>query len=264
MTTIEARPGSALRLGYAGEHLARQVKFPIGDWKRLYGEGVAELVYRPEWADQPYVVYTEFTGDELLWTLQRVYVEREGGGECQLIYSVNGAVVKKEIWVTVVEPALGEPGKHPTAEEQSYLGKVVQAGAAAQEGARRARDYAKQSAESARSILEMEVEATENKPGSMATVKKVILPFGDGILLRFGIPRGDKGDKGDPGEKGAKGDKGDPGATGPTGPQGPAGPQGPKGDTGPAGNDYVLTDEDRKAITADVLAHFPIYNGEVE
>lgn len=76
-------------------------------------------------------------------------------------------------------------------------------------------------------------------------------------------PKGDKGDpgpKGDAGETGPKGDRGPQGIPGPQGPkgdkgdiglQGETGPQGPKGDPG---NDYVLTDADKKDIAGMVDA----------
>jgi hypothetical protein len=98
-------------------------------------------------------------------------------------------------------------------------------------------------------------------------------------------PKGDKGDKGDTGPTGPKGDKGDKGDTGPqgeqgiqgiqgpkgdtgeTGPQGATGPQGPKGDTGatgpqgPAGNDYILTAQDKADIADIVIAELPTWTG---
>ena len=51
-----------------------------------------------------------------------------------------------------------------------------------------------------------------------------------------------------------KGDKGDPGEKGEPGVQGPQGEKGDTGATGPQGPAYVLTDEDRAAIVADVIA----------
>lgn len=51
-----------------------------------------------------------------------------------------------------------------------------------------------------------------------------------------------------------KGDKGDPGEKGEPGLQGPQGEKGDTGATGPQGPAYVLTDEDREAIVADVIA----------
>jgi hypothetical protein len=73
-------------------------------------------------------------------------------------------------------------------------------------------------------------------------------------------PKGDKGDtgpagpKGDTGERGDKGDRGPIGLTGPEGPQGIQGEQGLQGPIGPEGPAYVLTDEDKAAIVAAVLA----------
>lgn len=74
-------------------------------------------------------------------------------------------------------------------------------------------------------------------------------------------PQGEKGEKGDTGpagQDGAKGDKGDKGDTGATGPQGEQGPQGETGPQGPAGDDYVLTAQDKSDIAELV---FPAISG---
>lgn len=71
-------------------------------------------------------------------------------------------------------------------------------------------------------------------------------------------PQGPQGEPGKDGEQGPKGEQGQRGATGPQGPQGPQGEQGPQGiqgKTGPAGKDgedYVLTEEDKKEIAGMV------------
>lgn len=68
---------------------------------------------------------------------------------------------------------------------------------------------------------------------------------------------GEKGEKGDPGEKGEPGEKGDKGETGERGQQGIQGIQGEKGEPG---NDYILTETDKKEIAGIVLSSLP--NGD--
>lgn len=287
-TIIEARPGAALRLGYAGEHLARRVRFPIKEWREIYGAGTAELIYRPEWMDRPYLIARTQTDDALIWDIELTDVKQEGGGECQLLYIVGETVVKREIWITIVEPSLGEPGEAPTEPEKSYLGQIATEGASARQAAERARSYAGQAEKSAQKILTMEVTAVGLKPGALPYVENESLePFREGFRLKFGIPagapgaKGDKGDTGDTGPQGPQGPRGDrgfpgdrglqgiPGPQGPIGLTGATGPQGPKGDKGdtgaqgPKGDAYVLTAADRAEITAAVLAALPVYNGEV-
>lgn len=131
-----------------------------------------------------------------------------------------------------------------------------------------------------------------------AVQNRVIKNYVDEQVLL--IPKGDKGDKGDPGERGPQGEpgpKGETGAKGPqgeqgvqgiqgeTGPQGiqgeqgiqgiagPQGIQGEKGDTGetgatgpqgpqgPAGNDYILTAQDKEDIADIVISELPTWQG---
>ena len=74
--------------------------------------------------------------------------------------------------------------------------------------------------------------------------------------------QGPQGEKGDPGEQGPQGEKGDTGAQGPQGEKGDPGEQGPQGEKGdpgeqgPQGAPYTLTDMDKAAIVAEVLANF--------
>lgn len=81
----------------------------------------------------------------------------------------------------------------------------------------------------------------------------------DGIDGAVG-PQGEKGEKGDTGERGPIGEtgpQGERGATGPAGPEGPRGPQGYQGLQGPRGvpgNDYVLTEADKREIANLVYA----------
>ena len=76
---------------------------------------------------------------------------------------------------------------------------------------------------------------------------------------------GPQGPQGSVGPQGPQGIQGPQGEVGPQGPQGPVGPQGPQGETGPqgpqgvqgeAGNDYILTDDDKTDIaekTAELI-----------
>ena len=127
----------------------------------------------------------------------------------------------------------------------------------------------------------------------------VTVTLTDGSSTTFQIRNGSKGGKGDkgdpgetgaPGEDGAKGDKGDTGDNGVScthswngttltvtsasgtssadlkgdkGDKGDTGATGPKGDTGATGPAYTLTSADKTAITNQVLAAMPYYNGAV-
>lgn len=68
-------------------------------------------------------------------------------------------------------------------------------------------------------------------------------------------PQGETGPQGPPGEQGPQGPQGE---SGPQGPQGEPGPQGPQGEQGPPGENYVLTEQDKKDI-ADIVK---VFNGQ--
>ena len=86
-------------------------------------------------------------------------------------------------------------------------------------------------------------------------------------------PQGEQGPKGETGAQGPAGPQGETGLQGPIGPQGPkgdtgaTGPQGPKGDTGatgPQGPAYVLTEEDKAEIVADVVNEIPLVDPDTK
>ncbi len=270
MITVEARPGAALRLGYTGENLARRVRIPVGGWLQLYGrDGVFVLTVVRDGEVTPYPAVLEQEGDNLFWEIRGEDVAVDGTGECQLQYIVDGVVAKEEKWVTTVEPSMDAPGEYPEPPEKGWLQQVAQDGASARTAARLAGEHAETAARmadaaerSAKSVLDMEVQAESLPEGYEATVMKT--EEAGVVRLKFGIPAGQKGDTGPRGPKGETGATGATGPTGPTGPQGPRGETGATGQPGPKGDSYVLTSADKNEITAAVLAGLPIYNGEVE
>jgi len=247
MVTIEAKPGAALRLGYTGEHLARRIRFDIGEWKQLYGEGAAVLLALREGDAAPYAVMTEEEGDGVIWNLRREDVAIAGGGECELQYLVGNVVVKEERWITTVEPSMEEPGEYPESPEQGYLEQVAAEGAAARWAAREARyraDAAENSArkaeEAAEAVLNHKPEQPDQPELDVDQVQEIVETALEAAKESgaFDGPagpqgeKGEKGEKGDVGSQGPQGEKGEQGEKGDTGEQGPQGPQGEKGDTG--------------------------------
>lgn len=260
MVTIEAKPGAALRLGYTGEHLARRIRFDIGEWKQLYGEGTAVLLALREGDAAPYAVMTEEEGDGVIWNLRREDVAIAGGGECELQYLVGNVVVKEERWITTVEPSMEEPGEYPESPEQGYLEQVAAEGAAARWAAREAR-YRADAAEN--SAKKAEASANQVEETVAETVNEVLNQAKEsGEFDGPPGPQGAQGEKGETGETGPQGPAGPQGEPGEAGPQGPAGPQGAAGAAGytPAkGTDY-WTEEDKAEIVGEVLAELPVYD----
>jgi len=274
MVTIEAKPGAALRLGYTGEHLARRIRFDIGEWKQLYGEGAAVLLALREGDAAPYAVMTEEEGDGVIWNLRREDVAIAGGGECELQYLVGNVVVKEERWITTVEPSMEEPGEYPESPEQGYLEQVAAEGAAARWAAREARyraDAAENSArkaeEAAEAVLNHKPEQPDQPELDVDQVQEIVetaleAAKESGAFDGPAGPQGEKGEKGETGEAGPQGpagpqgEKGETGEVGPQGEQGETGPAGADGHTPVKGTDY-WTEADKAEIVEEVLAGMP-------
>lgn len=138
MITIDAFPGSALRLGYSGEHYARRIRFDIADWEQIFGEGEAVLLVRRFGDDFPYIASTSREGSFVYWIIQRRDVQFPGAGECELRYVIGDTVVKDERWITMTEEAMDEPGGDPDAPEVDYITQVLHASAQAVKSAENA------------------------------------------------------------------------------------------------------------------------------
>ena len=114
---IEARANVVNNIGRLGENDARIVKFYVGDILKNYPEGIvfSLLNIRPN-DPAAYPVYSEnFTvsGDWLYWTVKDSDVAQQGGGECQIVASKDGLIVKTEIYRTIVDRALDGSGTPP-------------------------------------------------------------------------------------------------------------------------------------------------------
>jgi hypothetical protein len=177
MITIDAFPGSALRLGYSGEHYARRIRFDIADWEQIFGEGEAVLLVRRFGDDFPYIASTSREGSFVYWIIQRRDVQFPGAGECELRYVIGDTVVKDERWITMTEEAMDEPGGDPDAPEVDYITQVLHASEQAANAA--------QSAEESAGRAEAAAKRAENAAGSgggvyFETDETLILK--DGIL----------------------------------------------------------------------------------
>lgn len=138
MKVIQAGDG-VISLGRQGENLARQIRFDLSCWIKLYGNGIAQmLAQRPE-EETLYPVPLYMDGNNAVWVITSADTEIAGRyGRCELRYYVGDVLAKSEVWYTIVEPALetGEgAGNEPA---QDWVSQVLQAGVDAQEAAQRA------------------------------------------------------------------------------------------------------------------------------
>lgn len=222
-----------IKLGRRGENQARKVVFDVlGKWHEGYGEGVASLIVQRNGDAQPYPVTLTEEDGVLVWLVSSVDTAVAGEGAAELRYTVGNIVVKSQIYKTRVRETLEDSGETPPPAYQSWVDKVLAAGATA-EAAVSKLPYVGENGNwwrwdgSAEAFVDTGTSArgTKGEKGDVGATG----PAG---------PKGEtgaQGEKGEPGPAGQTGPAGPTGATGATGPTGPAGPQGPKGDTGTQG-----------------------------
>lgn len=215
-----AAPRMILVLGRQGENEAREVVFPLAQYRAMYGAGTASLIAQRKGDEAPYPVTAKTLGDELVWTISDADVTVAGEGKCELQYRMDGVLAKSETYRTVVLRSLsGSQDDQPP--YQSWVDNVITAGNAAMDAAERAEaavahgpiigedDHHWYVYDAERGAY---VDTGVQAEGS---IKFEELTPEQKEMLRG--PQGPKGEKGDTGPQGPQGEKGD------TGPQGPAG-----------------------------------------
>lgn len=115
-------------LGKQGENLARVVCFEEpAEWKKLFGEGVCELVHQRKGDDELYPVLLNIENNKVCWRVTESDTARVGEGQCELHYRVNGVVLKSKIWTTTVLPSLGDATAEPPQPEKTWVDQVLEA-----------------------------------------------------------------------------------------------------------------------------------------
>lgn len=141
-----ARHDNLLFLGRRGENMARKVLFDLSDWYRKFGPGEVQLLAQRPGEDTPYPCDITVEGDNAAWVIRTadVHVVSSGGsyGRCELIYTVDGRIVKSEIWLTIIQESLGPLGSRPPEAQQGWVDQVLQAGRDTADAARKAAEDA--------------------------------------------------------------------------------------------------------------------------
>lgn len=234
MREIKVRDLAYIPLGRQGENNAQKVIWPgIADsWARLYGEGVFALKVLRQGDDAMYPANVTSENGDVVWVLSNADTAKVGDGVAILEYRVGSTVAKSRAWRTVTEWSPGDETTEPPEAYQSWVDKVLAAGATA-EAAVSKLPYVGENGNwwrwdgSTEAFVDTGTSArgTKGEKGDVGATG----PAG---------PKGEtgaRGEKGETGPAGQTGPAGPTGATGATGPAGPAGPQGPKGDTGAQG-----------------------------
>lgn len=113
MREITASTKVPIPLGMQGENGATVVKFPIGGWSNLYGDGLFDLVnVRPD-ENVPYTCSITVDETFVYWIILSADVAIAGNGKCQLNYGMNGKIAKSLVFNTIVAESLDGAGEVP-------------------------------------------------------------------------------------------------------------------------------------------------------
>lgn len=154
MKTVSVEAPQRLLLGIQGEHLTNAIAFDFAPWQNRYGAGSIQLQVQRCGEDAPYPVPLQVDGNLAVWHIERRDTEKEGYGELQLLYIVNGEQVEKSnVFTTVVQKGLSQPGPVPP-EEHNFLDQVVAEAAKAELAAKNAEKAAQQTAKDAAQTAE--------------------------------------------------------------------------------------------------------------
>jgi len=196
---------NTISLGRLGENEATVVCFSIKSFLDECPNASFVVLHKRPCDINAYPVSNQFiqiNNNNLYWTVQSGDLTCEGSGQCELIASDNGKIIKSVIYRTIVYPSLDENGTPPEPWE-SWVQDV---------------ESAADRAESAAELLEHpSAEATTLEPGLQATASYL-----EGVFT-FGIPTGTDGKDG---KDGADGKDGKDGADGKDGQDGQPGQDG--------------------------------------
>ena len=156
ITTVTTDSGALLPLGRQGEHGVRQVWFDLAYLIENFGEGTAMLVYQRNQDLAPYIVSTEQTSTNLMWTIDDTDTAYEGFGKAEIRWTVNDDLAKTVIYKTNVQKSLTEQTEIPEPLESWYDKMVKQIGDS-QGYAEQAAQSAQEAAESAQALSGMTV-----------------------------------------------------------------------------------------------------------
>lgn len=134
------KSSSVITIGRQGESKVREIQFDIADWVRLYGDGTVQLLHKRPTDKTPYPVNVSV--DEMStvkWVVTGADTAYPGSGRAEMRYYVDDMLKVSKTWETIVGQTLGGGSSpEPPAAEQGWVDKVLQAGADAEDSAKRA------------------------------------------------------------------------------------------------------------------------------
>ena len=125
MKVVKTSPGCNLFLGHQGEKLALQIVFDIAPWLETYGFGTAHLLHQRKGDAEPYPVATTQEGNEVLWDVSNSDTAVEGAGRYELHFYTGETLVKSVTGDTLTGGAL-QYGVAPPEPVQLWLDHVAE------------------------------------------------------------------------------------------------------------------------------------------
>lgn len=189
MIIIDSNGKKPIKIGKLGENEARVIRFPIGDIMTEFPGAIFSLLNKRPFDPDAYPVPTEnyvVDGEYLLWTVTSGDVAQKGEGECEIVASRDGQIVKDVIYRTDIERSL-DGSENPPDPWQGWIDDVTEA--------------AERAERAVEELHDITATAETLEPGEPATAS-----YHDGVLT-LGIPKGDKGDQGEQGEQGEPGEE---------------------------------------------------------
>ena len=141
ITTATTDNGAILPIGRQGEKGVRQVWFDLAYLITNFGEGTAVLVHQRSKDAAPYIISTQQTGNNLMWTIDETDTAFEGIGKAEIRWTVDDTLAKTVIYKTNVQKSLASETEVPDPYESWYDALLKKIGDS--------QEYAEQAAESA-------------------------------------------------------------------------------------------------------------------
>ncbi len=128
ITTVTTDGGAILPIGRQLEHGVRQVWFDLSYLIENFGEGTATLVHQRNQDLAPYIVTTEQTNTNLMWTIDETDTAYEGFGRAEIRWVVDDDLAKTVIYKTNVQKSLTAQTEVPEPLESWYEALLEQIG----------------------------------------------------------------------------------------------------------------------------------------
>ena len=168
ITTVTTDGGAILPIGRQLEHGVRQVWFDLSYLIENFGEGTATLVHQRNQDLAPYIVSTEQTNTNLMWTIDETDTAYEGFGRAEIRWVVNDDLAKTVIYKTNVQKSQTAQTEVPEPLESWYDTMIVYIDQLKVDSDARLVEAVENASQSATSATESATSAAESKATATA------------------------------------------------------------------------------------------------